>query len=74
VLNYISVKLQGEVVYMYKQSETKEKYFGFPMKMNAYAHEGLFIMQKDEDAFLLYFILGKRTIGRGAALKQRLSH
>ncbi|MEO3946156.1 hypothetical protein [Gorillibacterium sp. CAU 1737] len=44
---------------MYKQSETKEKYIGFPMKMNAYAHEGLFIMQKDEDAFLLYFILGK---------------
>lgn len=44
---------------MYKQSETQEKYVGFPMKMNAYAHEGLFIMQKDEDAFLLYFILGK---------------
>ncbi|WP_419872915.1 hypothetical protein [Candidatus Pristimantibacillus sp. PTI5] len=34
-------------------------YVGFPMKMNAYAHEGLFIMQKDENAFILYFLLGK---------------
>jgi len=47
---------------MYKEPETKqEKYVGFPMKMNAFAHEGLFITQKDENAFLLYFILGKMS-------------
>jgi hypothetical protein len=29
--------------------------------MNAYAHEGLFIVQKDENAFILYFLLGKMS-------------
>jgi predicted transcriptional regulator len=43
---------------MYKKPEAKERYVGFPMKMNAYAYENLFIMQKDENAFILYFILG----------------
>ncbi|ETT77497.1 hypothetical protein C173_03239 [Paenibacillus sp. FSL R7-277] len=47
---------------MYKKPETKqEKYVGFPMKMNAYAHESLFIEKKDEYAFFLYFILGKMS-------------
>ncbi|MEK4355126.1 hypothetical protein MKX41_30520 [Paenibacillus sp. FSL R5-0475] len=47
---------------MYKNPETKqEQYVGFPMKMNAYAHEGLFVVQKDENAFILYFILGKMS-------------
>lgn len=47
---------------MYKELEVKqEKYVGFPMKMNAYAHEGLFVVQKDENAFILYFLLGVMT-------------
>ncbi|ANY68759.1 hypothetical protein BBD42_21535 [Paenibacillus sp. BIHB 4019] len=47
---------------MYKEPEKKqEKYVGFPMKMNAYGHKELFIVQKDENAFILYFILGKMT-------------
>ncbi|OMD81163.1 MULTISPECIES: hypothetical protein [Paenibacillus] len=47
---------------MNKEPETKqEQYVGFPMKMNAYAHEGLFVVQKDENAFMLYFILGKMS-------------
>ncbi|WP_339319342.1 hypothetical protein [Paenibacillus sp. FSL R10-2734] len=47
---------------MNKGPEIKqEQYVGFPMKMNAYAHEGLFVVQKDENAFMLYFILGKMS-------------
>lgn len=49
---------------MYREPEDKnkkEQYVGFPMKMNAYAHEGLFIMRKDENAFILYFLLGKQS-------------
>jgi hypothetical protein len=47
---------------MLKEPQVKqEKYVGFPMKMNAYAYEGLFVVQKDENAFTLYFILGKMS-------------
>lgn len=46
---------------MYKKQEVKEQYVGVPMKMNAYAHEGLFVMKNDENAFILYFLLGKMS-------------
>ncbi|MFD7523855.1 hypothetical protein [Paenibacillus chitinolyticus] len=47
---------------MFKEPEIqKEKYVGFPMKMNAYTHKDLFVMQKDENAFILYFLLGKMS-------------
>lgn len=47
---------------MNKEQNTKEKYVGFPMKMNAFAHEGLFVTQKDENAFILFFLLGKMSL------------
>jgi hypothetical protein len=36
-----------------KKPEFKEKWVGMPIKMFAFEHEGLFVVQKDEKAFIL---------------------
>lgn len=47
---------------MYGKPKTKEpKFVGFPIKMYAFEHEGLFVVQKDENAFMLYFLLGVQS-------------
>ncbi|WP_248548427.1 hypothetical protein [Paenibacillus odorifer] len=40
-----------------KEPKFKEKFIGMPIKMFAYEHDELFITKKDENAFILYYIL-----------------
>lgn len=40
-------------------NQKKEKFVGFPNKMNAFDHKGLFIVKKDVNAFLVYYELGR---------------
>lgn len=44
-----------------KRPDKKENFVGMPIKMFAFGHEGLFVTKKDENAFILYYLLDTMT-------------